>query len=154
MKLNVISTKFTLRHELKLGDFPRRLQFSQWFLNQCHNNRFLFNFVIGDEATFSLNGRVNSHNVRRYAPKGQHPSFNYDVNSARQKVTVWAGMCGNGSLLGPFFFEGNVNGRIYLTMFNNYMLPALLRAYGLVNEQQMNEIWWAQDGAQEMLEQY
>ena len=31
------------------------------------------NFVIGDEAVFALNGVVNTHNVREYAPKGHPP---------------------------------------------------------------------------------
>ena len=132
-----------VRHELKNQDFARRLRFCNWFLERCQNNRFLYNLVIGDEAGFSMNGKVNTHNLRCYAPKGDNPGFNYDVNSERRKLTVWAGLCGNGQLVGPFFFDGNVNGRTYLEMLNEYILPALLEAY----QNNLNQVWWAQDGA-------
>ena len=76
--------------------------------------------MIDDEANFCLNGKVNTYLVRHYAPKdGEHPSFNFDRNSSRLKLNVWAGICGNGWLLGPFFFEGNVNGRAYFGMIND-----------------------------------
>jgi len=123
--------KIHIRHELKHGDFARRLRFCNWFLEHCRNNRFLHNLVIGDEASFCLSGQVSTHNVRYYAPKdGEHPSFNFDKNSSRQKLSVWAGVCGNGTLLGPFFFERNVTGQANLEILN-IIIPALLRAYGL-----------------------
>lgn len=134
--------RIRIRHELKPQDFQRRMNFCRWFSAQCHNPRFLYNFVIGDEACFSMNGRVNSHNVRMYAEKGNPPPFNYDVSSERGKWSVWAGICGNGTLVGPFFFDRNVNGGSYLELINNHVMPALMRAYGDVGG-----IWWAQDGA-------
>lgn len=140
--------KIHVRQELKEQDFGRRVRFCRWFLDQCQNNRFLHNLVIGDEASFSLNGKVNTQCVRLYAPKnGEHPSFNFEKNSSREKVNVWAGVCGNGSLLGPFFFEGNINGRAYLEMINEQIVPALLRVYELPEIGAIQDIWWAQDGA-------
>ena len=132
--------KIHVRHELKQQDMARRVRFSQWFLNQCRNSRFLANVVIGDEAAFHINGQVNTHNVRQYAPRGEHPSFNFDRKESREKLSVWVGFTGNGSLLGPFFFEGNVNGRKYLEMFNNEILPSLLRTYGLNMEADIRNI--------------
>ena len=32
-----------------------------------------------------------------YAEIGNPPSFNYDVSSERQKLSVWAAICGNGT---------------------------------------------------------
>lgn len=139
--------KIHLRHELKEQDFGRRVRFCNWFIAQCQNNRFLRNLIISDEASFSMGGKVSSQNVRHYAPKGEHPSFNYDVNCSREKLTVWVGLCGNGTLLGPFFFERNVTGRAYLNMIEENIIPSLLRAYGLLNEEEIRNIWWAQDGA-------
>ena len=83
------------------------------------------NFVIGDEAGFWMNGKVVTLNVREYAPVG-HPEFNYDVNFSREKVNVWAGLCGNGLLLGPFFFERNLNGIGYLQILNEQVIPELI----------------------------
>ena len=96
--------KMRVRHELKPTDPGRRIQFCQWLLNKCRDRRFLHNFLIDDEAGFAMNGRVNSQNVRQYAPRGGGPApdFNYTRNESRKRVTVWVGLCGDGSLFGPF----------------------------------------------------
>ena len=64
--------------------------------------------IIGDEATFSMNGKVSSQNVRMYASQGNRPEFNYDKSNSREKWNVWVGLCGNGSLIGPYFFDGSI----------------------------------------------
>ena len=93
-----------VRHQLFQRDFQRRLHFSRWLTERCERNEnFLRNFVIGDDATFSMDGQVRSKNVRQYAPAGQPSEFNYDVSCSRQKWTVWMGMCGSGQVIGPFF---------------------------------------------------
>ena len=51
-----------VRHQLQDTDFPRRVRYAKW-LNQ-KNVRFMGNVVIGDEAAFFMNGKVNSHNAR------------------------------------------------------------------------------------------
>ena len=69
-----------------------------------------------------MNGEVNSHNVRQYAPRGVPPDFHYVRRDERQKVTVWMGVCGNGAILGPFFFARNVDGNTYLELLNNNII--------------------------------
>ncbi|KAF2354742.1 Protein of unknown function DUF4817 [Trinorchestia longiramus] len=93
--------KMHVRYKLLDTDLPQRLNFAQWILQT--NDRLIEDIVIGDEAAFHLNGKVNSHNVRRYAPKNNPPDFNYDVEISREKVSIWMGLCGNECLLGPFF---------------------------------------------------
>ena len=66
--------------------------FYQWFLHQYSNRRFVENFVIGDETEVTLNGEVNNHKVRMYAPANQPPDFLYNVNVSCQKLTVWVGL--------------------------------------------------------------
>ena len=61
--------------------------------------------MIGDEATFSMNDVVNSQNVWHYAPKGNAPVLNFNRKDSCAKLTVWGAVCGNGVLLGPYFFE-------------------------------------------------
>ena len=101
-----------IRHKLLAADFPRRLRFARWLRDRCRRNqRFLRNLVIGDEATFSMDGEVNSNNVREYAPVGRKPAFNYDRNFSKEKLNVWIGLCGNGHLIGPYFYDGNINGQ-------------------------------------------
>ena len=44
---------------------------------------------------------------------------------------MWIGLCGNRELIGPFFFEGNVNGEAYLQMFNDQIVRTLAERYVL-----------------------
>jgi hypothetical protein len=57
-----------VRHELLAADFARRLHFSRWFNERCLRENVLDCLVIGDEASFVMNGEVNTQNVRQYAP--------------------------------------------------------------------------------------
>ena len=99
------------RHQLFPGDYPRRAQFSQWLLEQ--DDRFLEDVVIGDEAGFSLNASVNTHNIRAYHPRGEQPlNFQYLRNDDRHKLTVWVGLMGNGTVTGPFFFHRTLTAMI------------------------------------------
>ena len=90
------------RHQLLAADLPRRLRFCQWFLDQ--QPRFLKQLVIGDEAAFFMNSKVNNQNVHEYAPLHNPPQFHFDINMNRQKISLWIGLCGNGTIIGPCFF--------------------------------------------------
>ena len=73
---------------------------------------FLYDFEIGDEVAFPMNGQVNSQNMRQYAHRGQAP------NQQEFGKKRWIGLCGDGSLIGPFFFKRNVTGPAYFEMLN------------------------------------
>ena len=64
--LNYHSYKLKQSDRLKPEDYPRRVRFANHILTL--SNRQLANFAYSDEATFSLDGEVNTQNVRRYAP--------------------------------------------------------------------------------------
>ena len=81
-----------VRHELLAGDFARRLRFSGWFNQRCRRENFLNSLLIGDEASFTMNGKVNTQNVRQYAPKGHPPAFNFERSNSRVQLTVWAAL--------------------------------------------------------------
>ena len=142
-ELNFHPYRIRIRHALQEGDFHRRLQFCYWFLEQCRDPDFIRLVVIGDEAAFSMNGEVNTKNVVRYAPKGEPPAFNYDRSNSREKINVWVGLCGDGTIIGPYYFDGNVNGNEYLQMLNALVIPELALNYLL----EFNRLWWFQDGA-------
>ena len=72
---------------------------------------------------FNERREMNTQNVRSYAHRGENPDFHYDRNECRTNVMVWAGLCGNGTMIGPFFFNGSVNGESYLEMLNEKVLP-------------------------------
>jgi hypothetical protein len=102
-----------------------------------------------------MDGEVNLHNVRRYAPKGHPPEFNFNRSDSQAKLTVWAGLCGNGVILGPYFFEGNVDGVAYLQILHEYDLPLLAVHFRDHFENGLfRDLWWAQDGtpAHQLLE--
>lgn len=140
--------KIQRRHQLKVADYQRRVRFSQWFLEKNRSPQFLANLVIGDEAGFWMNGRVSSQNVRRYAPKGNNPEFAYEVSASKEKLMVWMGLSGNGTVLGPFFLDESVTGAKYLEMLNEELFPQLVVAFGnQFNNGSFSRLWWAQDGA-------
>ena len=60
-----------------------------------------------------------------HAPARQPPAFNFQQNISREKVTVWIGLCGNGVIIGPIFFDGNVNGMAQLQMINEEVVPRM-----------------------------
>ena len=68
---------------------------------------------------------------------------------ANLDVTVWIGLLGNGSLLGPFFFEQTVNGERYLRMIDDQVVPALdqMARFRRQRNGPFRHLWWAQDGA-------
>ena len=57
--------KMQVLQKLLEGDFERRLEFCERLQDMCFENRnFVKNIVFSDEATFCLNGDVNTHNYR------------------------------------------------------------------------------------------
>ena len=148
--LNFHPYKISVRHTLENGDHERRINFCQWLLLKFQDANFMRKIVIGDEAAFCVNGDGNFHNAVRYATKGEPPDFHYDVPNSRQKVSVWAAVCGNGRILGPYFFDHNINGVSYVNMINEQVVPEMNEIYdfnlfGDVHFQQ--NVWWFQDGA-------
>lgn len=135
-----------VRQALSEQDKQRRVTFCQWFQAQPQN--FLQNITIGDEACFTLCGQVNSRNVICYAPKGDPPlDFVFEKRDVRNKLTVWLGIVGNGQIVGPFFFEGNVDGENYLNMINNDVAPVLDDIDVRDANGHYVRLWWFQDGA-------
>lgn len=133
--------KIHSRQHLMETDYARRREYAAWLLSKPV--RFLDRVVIGDEAAFFMNGKVNSQNTRMYSEKGNPPEFNYEVPFCREKLSVWIGICGNGSIIGPFFYENTMTGAKYLDLINDSILPELQRIYG----NNFNRLWWFQDGA-------
>lgn len=136
------------RHSLQANDLPRRTAFCQWLTSRPAH--FIRDILIGDEANFPMNGRVNTSTVRHYSPRDQPPvDFTYDLPSSREKLTVWAGIIGDGTLIGPIFINGNVNAQRYLQLIDGTVVPQVL-AHARYHQNQngsISRIWWFQDGA-------
>lgn len=78
--------------------------------------------VFFDEAHFHLDGVPNHQNFRIWA--SENPNFVVEEPLHSARVTVLMGIDYYG-IVGPFFFDGNVNGQRYLAMLRNQVLPAL-----------------------------
>ena len=133
------------QHALEPGDPARRINFCQWLIGR--GGRFLIKVLIGDEASFSMDGKVNTWNTREYAPKNQPPGTRYNVPNDKRKIMVWVGLLGDNTIIGPYIFQQNVNGQTYLDMINNFVVPQLAAKYGHGRNGSIRQIWWFQDGA-------
>ena len=75
-----------------------------------------------------MNREVNSWNVRCYAEnRNGIQDFTYDIPNDQRKLLVWTGLVGDNSIIGPFFFDVNINGDTYLQMINHQVVPELQR---------------------------
>lgn len=82
-----------------------------------NNPNFLNEILFSDEATFTTNGVVSSQNCRHWS--AENPEF--IINAKRQysqKINVWCGILSD-SIIGPFFFENNLNANRFLTFLRN-----------------------------------
>lgn len=133
--------KMILIQQLRQGDYERRLNFiaRMSVLNERYN--FLYKILWSDEATFNESGSVNRHNMHYWSDR--NPRWTRERNfQVKYKVNVWIGMLG-GRLIGPHFFENNLNSEIYLNFLRND-LPNYLEEIPL---QVRRSIWFHQDGA-------
>lgn len=141
-----------LLHELKLypyiprlvqflndDDHDRRLQFCEFFLNECENDPAITEKILWtDEACFKLNGHVNRHNAVYWSDVNPHLTIAQELNLP--SVNVWAGVSSHG-LVGPYFFNGTVTGEVYLKLLNDTVWPAISTRNDIC------DLMWQQDGA-------
>ena len=129
----------TLVQELKETDYPKRLNFCRFVLEQTILDQiFLENVLFGDEASFSKNGVVNKHNCHCYAQDNRrwiregHFQRVYSTNA-------WCGILGN-KIIGPYFFCEKLNGQVYLNFLRN-ILP-MFDEVALQRRRSMRKEWW------------
>ncbi|KAJ8962106.1 hypothetical protein NQ318_018060, partial [Aromia moschata] len=65
-----------------------------------------------------------------------------------EKVNVWAGITGE-NIIDPFFVDVNLNGRTYLALLQNNVIPTMAILYPAEGNPQLagNAIWFQQDDA-------
>ena len=131
--------KSHLLDALNEDDPDKWLQFCKSLVRFCEESLdFPDHIIWSDEACFELNGHVDRHNCVYWEGENPHRAIETEVNVPG--VTVWARINSTG-LVGPFFFEGTVNGPRYLDMLETRMLP-------IVNEiLHFSDLHFQQDGA-------
>ena len=79
--------------------------------------------VFSDEATIHTNGKVNGHNVCIWDEENPHATIGHERNSP--KMNVFCAISKN-HIHGPFFFERNAIGYVYLQMLQNWLMDELI----------------------------
>lgn len=132
---------FQLHQELLPRDFIQRRRHCTWLINKINNDRHFLNKILySDEATFHRNGTVNRHNYHYYSD--ENPHLSRSTSQQRWSLNVWGGIIDN-YVIGPFFFEGRVNGPIFLHFLHNNFRE-LIRNVPL---NIINTMWLQLDGA-------
>lgn len=132
----------TLTQELRPGHILARINFCQWALQMIQNDRHFFRYVLfSDEAKFYSDGHLNRHNCHYWS--NENPHWYRTMNHQnRWSLMVWCGIV-NGYLIGPYFFNRNVDRDSYLELLRDH-LPVLLENVDLATRIRM---WFQQDGA-------
>lgn len=134
--------KIDLVQHLRAGDSTRRLEFIAWFNIQFHNYPLIVNHILwSDESKFTNNGIMNKQNHRYWDDTNPHWSRETNFQTV-WGINVWCGLVG-GKLIGPYFYDGTLNGRRYLNFLTNE-LPRLLEDVSLDTREHM---FFQQDGA-------
>lgn len=122
-KMNLHPFRPVLLQALHEDDNDRRLEFCEQFLEMQVNQPNLFERVLwSDEATFKLNGHINRHNCIYYEAENPHVILEKEVNMPG--LSVWAGVW-YGGIIGPYFFNGTINGLRYQQMLAEFVWPAV-----------------------------
>ena len=96
-----------------------RLEFANdKLLRQSNDPQRLNNLVFSDEAHFSLDGTVNRHNFRYWSDTNPNWMQKQPLHSPR--TTVWVAIGILTGIIGPFFFDDNLNKDSYLAMLQDF----------------------------------
>ena len=136
--LSMLPYKLRVLQELKDSDFPKRMEFADWFRGQMRADvHFLNKILWTDEAHFSLDGSVFTRNCVIWATENPHAFVTSSLHSPR--VTVWCGFTAE-FILPPIFFENvTINGERYLKILKDTVVPQI--------SQWLDCIYFQQDGA-------
>lgn len=127
---------------LNPDDYPKRVRFAQWFLEESANDpNFPAYVLFTDEATFTREGVFNHHNQHLWAQENPR-GVRHHAAQRRFKVNVWAGLVGD-CLVGPYLLPCNLNATNYL-IFLREVLPRLLED---IPPHIRAHIWFQHDGA-------
>ncbi|KAJ4435156.1 hypothetical protein ANN_23732 [Periplaneta americana] len=127
---------------LSPADYPARVRFCQWFLQQCGvNPNFPALVLFTDEAQCTRDGITNFHNQHVWAyenPRATVPSH----HQVRFSLNMWAGIIGD-RLVGPHVLVNRLTGQAYTNFLEN-TIPHVLEDTPLINRQ---HIHFLHDGA-------
>lgn len=127
---------------LNAADPAKRVKWAEDFLKAVDMDLTYPDYILwSDEAIFHLDGTVNRFNSVTWATQNPHV---YVEKATQNKagVMLWVGLIKD-HIIGPFFFDGSVNGDIYLQLLQTQVLPELRAVMGEDEE----FVIFQQDGA-------
>jgi AraC-like DNA-binding protein len=134
--LHLSAYKFHQWHKLEDSDYPKRLNFAQWFLKLPITA--LFNMIFSDEAYFYLTLPLNKQNNRCWSES--QPCVGIEEPLHDKKILVWCAISVD-RVFGPYFFETTVNQHNYVDMLKEFFWPKILRT------PDYKKYYFQQDGA-------
>lgn len=139
-KYHPYKPKFT--NKLQERDLAIRFDFCAWVQGELEENRTFAKYILfSDEATFSSNGVVSSQNCRWWAD--ENPKFIIGCKDQYSfKINVWCGIF-NGRLIGPYFFQRNLNAERYLT----FLSTEIANEIDNMSLAERSKLWFQHDGA-------
>lgn len=123
------------------ADYPRRLNFCNWYIEQLQSDvNFSSKVIWTDEATFTRAGIFNQRNYHLWAHENPRAvrEFHYQHEFS---VNVWLGLYNN-EIIGPVFLPARLNSEGYYQFLENE-LRAFLEDIPL---QRRLESWFQLDG--------
>lgn len=138
LELNYKSYKIQIHQRLYEEDYDRRVETAENLLPHIKNQAMENLIFFSDEATFHLSGYVHKENCRIWAT--EKPTEVYEYHDNTEKVNVWCAMSSD-CIIGPYFFETNVNASNYTEMLQNFFWPAVQK------KRIASKIMFQQDGA-------
>lgn len=135
--LHLFPYRMTCYQEIKEIDYPRRITFSQWFLNNF-DNELLDKTFFSDESWFYLNGYVNSQNMRMWTNE-KPDNFFVETTLHPQKIGVWCAISRR-RIIGPIFFNGTLTGERYR---QEIIMPFIEQ----LDDEEITQGYFQQDGA-------
>lgn len=125
--------------ELLHSDYDRRVEFCSSMIDKINSDRRLMSKIcFTDETCFFLKHAPNRQNSRVWAQENPHlltqPHTQYP-----QKTNVSVGLLG-GHLIGPVFYDYNLNGENFLQLLQNEIVP------GIRNVSDDHDLYFQLDG--------
>jgi hypothetical protein len=94
------------------ADYPRRQEFSQWFLQRCAAEPLFPSIVIfTDQASFTREIIINRHKNHAWADENPHATLEQGYHQ-RFSISVWCGIV-HDLLIGPYVLPARLTGPIY-----------------------------------------
>ena len=115
------SFKYQIHHHLYEGDYIRRLEFCNWYLEEEQQQPLLkLQILFSDESRFTNLGMFNRNNTRYWATENNH-LVREGAFQERFGINVWLmGVIGT-RIIGPIFFEQHLTANQYLAFMQNYI---------------------------------